>query len=362
MPAARHRWAARCDPPAGLVRPVRVDPAGVDGPTRGQARSSRWRKSSYGLYVPSAVDPVVPEQRILEQSARLSQGGAVTGWASLRLHGGNFFDGLAADGSSHLPVPLNPGVFHQLAADERCTISRDRLFSHEITVVQGIPCTVVLRALFDEARYARSIRHAVVALDMAAAAELASLAMVRDYVAEHPAWTGVDQVRQALPLASEESWSPKESQMRLVWVLDAGLPPPVCNRPVFTGEGRYVGRPDLLDLEAGVVGEYDGADHRLRLQHARDVDREERFRRLGLEYFKVTGPDSRTTVVDRMHSTRSRARFEPPDRRRWTIEPPAWWEPEPSLDDRIALRLWQEQLRAEWAEEELPDVRTLRGW
>lgn len=362
MSAKRHRWAARCDPPTGLVRPSPIDPTGRSGPTRGQARSSGWRASSYGLYVPAAVDQDVPEQRILEQSARLKPGGAVTGWASLRVQGGNFFDGLAGDGRTRLPVPLNPGVFHQLAADDRCTVSRDRLFEPEIEVCQGIPCTAALRALFDEARYATNMRRAVVAIDMAAAAELVSLAMLRDYVAEHPAWTGVDQVRKALELASEDSWSPKETQMRLVWVVDAGLPAPVCNRPVFTTGGTYVGRPDMLDIQAGVVGEYDGADHRLVLQHSSDIDREERFRRLGLEYFKVTGPDSRGRVVDRMHSTRSRARFDPPDRRDWTIDPPAWWEPEPSLDERIALRQWRSHLHTQWAEEELPDVRTLRGW
>lgn len=362
MPTKRHRWSPRCEPPSGLVRPVPVDPTGRTGPTRGQARSNNWRASSHGLYVPASADLEVPEQRILEQSARLRPGGAVTGWASLRLHGGNFFDGLAPDGRTRRPVPLNAGVFHQLTENGDCSISRDRLFEPEITVRQTIPCTTVLRALFDEARYADTLRRAVVAIDMAAAAELVSPAMRRDYVDRHPAWTGVEQVRRALDLASEDSWSPKETGMRLIWVLDAGLPAPVCNRPIFTVDGTYVGRPDMLDLEAGVVGEYDGADHRLALQHSKDVDREERFRRLGLEYFKVTGPDAPARVVDRMLSTRSRARFDPPDRRLWTIEPPSWWKPEPSLDERIALRQWREQLHAQWAEEDLPDVRILRGW
>ena len=77
--------------------------------------------------------------------------------------------------------------------------------------------------------------------------------------------------------------------MRLIWVLDAGLPPPRCSRPVFDRSGRLIGYPDLLDVDAGVVGEYDGADHRRALRHSRDVAREEDFRRAGLEYFKVTG-------------------------------------------------------------------------
>ena len=38
--------------------------------------------------------------------------------------------------------------------------------------------------------------------------------------------------------------------MVLVWVLDAGLDPPLCNREVFDLDGRLIGVPDLLDVEA----------------------------------------------------------------------------------------------------------------
>ena len=50
--------------------------------------------------------------------------------------------------------------------------------------------------------------------------------------------------------------------MRLVWVMDAGLPTPLCNEPVFSLDGQLLGYPDLFDPEAGSVGEYDGADHK----------------------------------------------------------------------------------------------------
>lgn len=339
---------------------MRIDDTGRTGPTPGQARGPNWRQTSYGFYVPSSVAEDVPEQRILEQSMRLPEGGAVTGWASLRLHGGGFFDGLAGDGRTPLPVPLNPGPMHQLTDNADSTVSRDRLFAPEITRRQGIYCTVVTRALFDEMRYATGPRAAVVAMEMAAAAELACLATMRDYVDAHPGWTGVVQVREALELASEDSASPKETLMRLMWVLDAGLPPPLCNRPVFTTGGRFVGRPDLLDVEAGVVGEYDGADHRDGPRHTRDVAREDGFRRLGLEYFKVTGLDmlAPERVVDRMLASRRRALFRTNDRA-WTLEPPPWWTPEPPLRHRIEERRWQEDLRRQWETESLPDPRDL---
>lgn len=347
MLPSRHRWDPTCAPPPGLARPVPIDRSGETGPTPGQARGPKWRQTSHGLYVPSTVSGDVPEQRILEQAARLREGGAVTGWASLRIHGATFFDGLARDGRTRLPVPLNPGHGHQLTDSAAAKVSRDRLFSPEILTRQGIPCTKATRALFDEMRYARGVRAAAVAADMAAAAKLVSLLMLNAYIGEHPGWTGVEQVRRALALASEHSRSPRETEMRLIWVLDAGLPTPVCNRPVFTRDGRFVGKPDLLDVEAGVVGEFDGADHRTAERHTRDVEREDDFRRLGLEYFKITGRDLASTarVVDRMLATRHRALFQRPDHRAWTIYPPAWWKTEPTLDELIAERVWHEEVR-----------------
>ena len=94
-----------CAPPTGLVRPVRVDPDGRTGPTRGAAAGPGWRRSSHGLVVP-AETPMTVEQRILEAAVRLPAGGMVTGWAALRIAGAAYFDGLDADGRTALPVPL----------------------------------------------------------------------------------------------------------------------------------------------------------------------------------------------------------------------------------------------------------------
>ncbi|HET6626374.1 MAG TPA: hypothetical protein VFG63_08285, partial [Nocardioidaceae bacterium] len=182
------------------------------------------------------------------------------------------------------------------------------------------------------------VREATVAMDMAAAARLVSISQMRDYTDAHPGWEGVQQVRDALLLADENSRSPNETRTRLIWVLDAGFPKPLVNRPVWDLQGRLLGYADLLDPEAGVVGEYDGADHRSGRRQSKDVAREDRFRRCGLEYFKVTGPDTPPVIVDRMITTRARAKWSAPETRGWTLEPPADWEPEMSLDDWFAWR------------------------
>jgi hypothetical protein len=260
---------------------------------------------------------------------RLAAGGAVTGWASCRLHGAAFFDGLAHGGRTELPVPLSCGPLHlirRLGGDE---LRRDILLDEEIELVQGVPCTVDDRATFDCLRFARDVREAVVAMDMMAAAGRSSPSRMQPYVDRHPAWTGVQQARDALVLADEHSRSPQETRLRLVWVLDAGRPRPLANRPLFDLQGRLLGYPDLIDPQAGVVGEYDGEDHRGALRHSSDVDREAGFRDQGLEVVRVTGPDMRDPlrVTDRIHSSYRRARWLPPHRRTWTLTPPPWWRP-----------------------------------
>jgi hypothetical protein len=318
---------------------VRLDPAGVTGPTRGQARSKAWRSTSHGFYVPSAANGPQPEQRILEQSMRLPAEGAVTGWAAARLHGGGFFDGLLRDGRTQMPVPLCVGPAARVRADQHITVTRDRLDSDERVVRYGIPCVKALRAGFDCVRTAPDLRDAVVAVDMLAAAEIASIARLCSYASARPKWRGVPQVRRALDLASEDSRSPNETRMRLVWLLDARLPRPRVNTPVYDLRGRLLGVVDLLDEDAGVVGEFDGADHRTASAQTKDVRREDRLRRHGLEVFRVTGQDLREprVVAERMLTARSRARWEPSSRRRWTIDD-GLAEPSLSLDEILDRR------------------------
>ncbi len=296
------------------------------------------------MFVPAHVDSALPEQRVLEQAARLHSGGAVTGWAACRLHGATFFDGLLTDGRTRVPVLLFPGLRRRLKDTSESRISRDRMFPNEVVIRHTMPCAAPRRALFDEMRYLSSVREAVVAMDMMAAAEQVSLSQMLVYVEDHPAWRGVEQVRRALPLASEDSRSPNETRMRLIWQLDAGLARPLVNQPVFTRDERLLGYPDLLDVEAGVVGEFDGADHRSGIRHSHDVAREDGFRDVGLEYFKVTGPDigRRGLVTDRMLASRERALFLPRERQAWTLEPPSWWRPEPALDEILTQRCFLE--------------------
>jgi hypothetical protein len=332
------------------VRPVAIDPTGIAGPTRGQTVGPRWRQTSHGFYVPSSVDPDMPEQRIIEASMFLPPQGAVTGWGALRFWRANFFDGLGADRVTRLPVPLIAGRGQARRKRRGVTRLQYPLEPGETVTRHGCRCTRIHRALFDEMRNAPDLREAVVAMDMAAAAELTSIGRMVRYTERFARCGGVGQVREALRLADENSRSPNESRMRLIWQLDAGFPRPMVNREVWDLRGRSLGVVDLFDPVAGVVGEFDGADHRGARRQSDDVDREAGFRDHYLEFFRVTGLDlpNRPRVVRRMASTRGRAKWLTEGQRSWTIVPPPGVEEPASLDAILDERDLVREVHAEW--------------
>ncbi|MDZ5660372.1 hypothetical protein SFC79_01235 [Nocardioides sp. S-58] len=321
-----HRWSPRTPRATDLVRPLRVDVRGVSGPTKSQARGPRWRQTSAGMYVPADTDGSHVEQRILEQGSRIRMHGAVTGWAALRWRGATFFDGTAA-ADELLPVPVVVG-HGLLRPDPRISISWEQLPPGERELVDGVWTAVAERALFDEVRRHRILRQAVVDIEMAIAAREVSAGGFRAYVASRNAWTGVGLARDVAAVAGLGCWSPQEVRMVLAWMWDADLPRPLCNTPVFDLDGNLLAIPDLFD-EIGCAGEYQGADHKDGQRHRQDVARHERLRTAGIEVFEVVGGDLLDTdlVVARMRAARERCLLLPPDRRRWTLERPAWWEP-----------------------------------
>jgi hypothetical protein len=329
-----HRWQPRRRP-ADYTSPVRVDPDGVTGPTRGRAAGPGWRRTSLGYYVPAHVDPNPPTQRIAEAVPLLPSGGSVTGWGSLHLAHAGFLDGRRL--SRVLPVRLLVGPHAGRHHRPGIQFLEDRL--DDVVWRHGVPCAPLPRSLFDEMR-ASDLREAVVALDMTAAAEVLSVCAFQEYVDGMAGWTGVPLVRAAIDLADEASRSPQETRLRLIWVFDAGLPPPLVNPPVFDMDGNLLGYPDLLDVEAGHAVEYDGEDHRPALRQSSDVGREQGFRRHRIEVTRVTGPDmsSRAKVVGRLLAGRALARFEAPSQRTWTLTPPPWWRPPPTVDEAIRRR------------------------
>jgi hypothetical protein len=311
-----HRWDPIAPPVSGLVVPVRFDPTGRDGPTRGQARGPEWRVTSPGLAVPARIGDELVEQRILEAYSRSLGGAVITGWAALRLHGGNFFDGLGRDGRTRLAVPI-------AANGERLSgpgVVRDLIPPDEVVIIHGIRCAAVERALYDEMQRIGEVREMAVAVGAACAAQLTSVKRMRLYAATRRWYRDVRLIREAVEMSVEDCRTPQEDRFRQVWEFDADWGRPLINRTVLDKDGRFVATPDLLDPVRGVVGEYAGADHRDIDRHEADVDRAADVRRVGLELVEVVGRTIRDPhrVVARMEEAAARAvNLEP----RWQLAP-----------------------------------------
>lgn len=319
------------------MRPVRTDRRGVEGPTPGQARGPAWRRTSHGYYVPADVDAGRPEQRILEASVVVPDRYAITGWAALRWWTGSpWFAGRDAEGGT-LPVTVVTAT-HGVRPQPGISISEECVHRADVTVVDGVPVIRPCAAVsFEVRRRCRDLVSAVICIDLACYTDVISLAEQAAYVEAQHGRTGVPRHREALGLADENCWSPQETRMRLRWVLDAELPRPRSNVPVFDGSGRHLGTPDLIDAVAGVVGEYDGAAHLTADRRLQDVGREELFRDHGLEYVTMMAGD--TGFVPRLRRAYRRAESRRPGvgGRRWTVEPPAGWTSTASVADRRRL-------------------------
>jgi hypothetical protein len=322
----------------GLWLPRRIDPTGMTGPTRGQTQRGRVRRTSHGFYLPAWVDGESVDQRIVEASVVVPPGFVITGWAALRWQGGRWFSGLHTNGQRR-PVTILVGT-HDIRPQPGIAVCAESCDPRLVRVIDGVRVHDPRAAVSFEMRYARDLRRAVTVLDMAAYSDLVSVEEVDRFLTPgQNSWTGVPLAREAVGFAEENSWSPQEVGMRMVWVLDAGLPAPLANRPVFDLRGRHLGTPDLLDPSAGVIGEYDGSAHLERERRNADVVREAVFRGVGLEPVFMTAADLRdpSAFVRRLREAYDRAASRRTSPRRWTVSAPPGWVPTVTVGQRRAL-------------------------
>lgn len=260
---------------------------------------------------------------------------AVTGWAGLAWEGGTWFDG-TFDGTRHRPVTIV--AKRNVRAQPGFEVSQEFIHPKQIVLVDGLPITTAVRSVTFEMRYAEGLGAAVEAIDMACYSDLVSIAEVAAYVQKLGPVTGIQQARDALDEADENSWSPRETRMRGVWTRRAGLPRPRCNTPVFTLDGHHIGTPDLIEPTIGVVGLYHGDSHLSLVGASKDNKQDADFREVGLEPVAMFATDWNDLhdFTRRLVAAARRARARG-GVREWTVEPPSWWTPTGAVAQRRAL-------------------------
>jgi hypothetical protein len=280
-----HKWDRKLQPDRQGIRPVAWSKA-LDSSEIRELRSGRWRRSSHGRYVPVNTDRG-PSQRVLEAHAILGSSGAVGGWAAAHWLGAPFNDGLDPAGIEMRPVLLCIGPTRHLARQSGIELSREKLASLEILMVRDLRVTNPVRTAFDLARRAPSLAEAVVSIDTLLECGLITQDDLREYMRPLHRWNGIPQARQALTLSRVGVRSPPETRIRVVWEIDAGLPPLLINVPVYALDGRLLGIADALDPESATVVEYDGEEHEIPENRASDHRRDRLFADHGLQVVRV---------------------------------------------------------------------------
>lgn len=310
-------------------RPQSIEALREAGVPKSTLRGKAWRRTSQGFYLPA--DPAIartPTQRILEAAPRVPVGGAFGGWAAAYIQGADWLDGLNSSTMDELPVPICTGAGTHRASSGSVVFHRESLEAADVVMIRGLPVTRPIRTAFDGVRWAPRLEEAVAFLDAVLHQRLCSIPALAAYLQAHPARPGIDQARRAIVLADDNVRSTWESRLRVCYQIEAGLPRPLTNKPIFDPRGKLLGIPDLFDPIAGLVTEFDDQDHRTRLQHHRDNVREERFEAANLTVTRTDSLDlrlHRTELVRRMQSGYRRGSTRDTGKDRWTLIEPAWW-------------------------------------
>lgn len=182
---------------------------------------------------------------------------------------------------------LNPQQLRSYSRRAELRARRQQLLPDEVTDIDGLPCCTEARCWLDLA--ARMRPADLVALGDSALRGSATMAEMEKLIGRARHRRGVVLARRVLPLLDARSRSRPESHLRFVLV-DAGLPRPAVNEPVYDEFGGWLGEPDLSYDDVGLAIEYNGARHADVDRMRKDITRELDFELRGGWRSVVFGP------------------------------------------------------------------------
>lgn len=299
------------------------------GVTDHALRGDHWTRTNQGLWAwgPRGSAGQDGWSRVRRAAPLVADRGAIGGWAAALAHGATDFDGMTADGEP-LPVPVCLPRAVQCRRRHDVRVFRSDLAPDEVVLVDSVRVTSPVRTAADLARRAGNDTEGVVALDALLRLDATLVTSVRGWIEAHPRRRGLPRARRVVELARPGSASVQESRLRMLWVLDAGLPTPLVNQWLYTADGRLLGCADLFDPQAALVGEYDGGYHADARRRSRDHGRREGFEACGLTVVQHTATDlteGRDRAVDRLCRAHAAGLARARCHDRWRAgDPPSW--------------------------------------
>ena len=181
----------------------------------------------------------------------------------------------------------------------------DQFTEDQVICVDGIPVTSPARTALDLGCW-YPIGQAMACLDALARATRFDQDEAAELAARYPGRRGIRSARRALCLVDGGAQSPKETWLRLM-LIDAGLPGPLTQIPVYHADGSLIAYLDMGWDEIMVAVEYDGEQHRTdRRQYTWDVRRLELLEQLGWIVVRVVAGDRREDILRRVRAAITR--------------------------------------------------------
>jgi hypothetical protein len=243
-----------------------IDPS---APVRGEVRISGFRRVSHGLYLPIGSNPAAEDEVLRELNAWrlvLPEDAAFTHITAAALSGWwlpNLTEFVPVFAATRLESnrPRRPGL----------VVSRlDRTSKPELR--QGLPVDSSPEILLRSARDLTMLDLLPMVESAMRTGDVTGQELRDICLSSRP---GTRRLRLASALADPRSESPWETALRMFHLL-AGIPVEP-QRNLFTDNGSFIGRCDLLITGTSFVQEYDGAEHRQPARHTQDLRRDRRF-------------------------------------------------------------------------------------
>lgn len=214
--------------------------------------------------------------------------GIVAGVAAAALHGAEWIDD---DVPIELIAPHNRFPRGLIVRDERIALD-------EITCIAGIPVTTPDRTACDLGRFLPR-KQAIARMDALMRARPFGIDDVARLAQRYRGARGVARLKAILPLVDGGAASPRETWLRLLYV-DAGLPRPTTQIPIYDEWGRVVRTVDMGWEEFQVAAEYDGGQHQTdRGQYVKDLRVLPKLAQLGWDVLRVIKEDWENNIIDR---------------------------------------------------------------
>jgi hypothetical protein len=246
----------------------------------------RWFRPLYpNVHVPRGKD-VSLQDRMVGAWLWSKRNGIVTGVAASALHGAEWVD-------DDVPIEL---LWNCTWPPDGIVVRNERVGDDELTWVGEVPVATRARTAFDLGRYLKR-GQAIARLDALMRAAAFSVEDVMVLTKRYKGARGVAQLKAALPLVDGGAASPQETRLRLLFI-DAGLPKPTTQIPVYDEYGEFVRFLDMGWEDYMVGAEYDGDQHRTsRSQYVKDQRVWPKLARLGWHVVRAIKEDRDADLV-----------------------------------------------------------------